>query len=176
MKEKWKTWWWYHWGHVLIAATAVAVILYAFLPGLLTPKPDYNVGVISLYGLPDESIVELEERIRSVADDINGDGRVLVRINLFMVDLSGKTEGTLNYNEAAKLDADLVGNVSSIFLIDDLEGFRQNIAIPIESGALCRSLPFFDGIALPEGMLFTVRSDSTSRADSGLYKRILYDR
>ena len=51
MKEKWKNWWWYHWVHVLIAAAVVAVILYSFLPGLLKPKPDYNVAVVSLYGM-----------------------------------------------------------------------------------------------------------------------------
>lgn len=40
MKEKWKTWWWYHKVHVLIAAAALGVILYSVLPGLLTAKPD----------------------------------------------------------------------------------------------------------------------------------------
>ena len=176
MKEKWKNWWWYHWVHVLIAAAVVAVILYSFLPGLLKPKPDYNVAVVSLYGMPDETMTLLEERIRSKADDLNGDGRILIQMNLYQADLSGKTDGTVNYGEAAKLDADLVGNVSSIFLIDDPDGFQQNAVIPMEPGALCESLPLFDGIALPEGMVFTIRSDSASQAAYDIYNRVLSDR
>ena len=118
---------------------------------------------------------ELEDRILTVAEDVNGDGRIMIRMNLYQADLSGRTDGTLNYNEAAKLDADLVGNVSSIFLIDDPDGFRRNTVVPVESGALCDSLPFFDGMAMPEGMAFTVRSDSTSTAVFDLYNRIMSD-
>lgn len=175
MKEKWKTWWWYHRGHVLIAVVAVAIILYSFLPGLLAPKPDYNIAVISLNGMPDETMDALKERFQQAADDANGDGRVLVEMNLYMPDLSGETPGTLNYSEAAKLDADLVGNYSSIFLFDDPEGFRRNIVTPVEPGAPCSSLPFFDGLTLPEGMVFTIRSDSAPITQE-LYTRILSDR
>ena len=176
MKEKWKTWWWYHWGHVLIAVVAVAIILYSFLPGLLAPKSDYTVAVISLNGMPDETMGAMKERFQQAADDANGDGRILVEMNLYMPDLSGETPGTLNYSEAAKLDADLVGNLSSIFLIDDPEGFRQNTVTPVEPGAPCSSLPFFDGLTLPEGMVFTIRSDSASQAVFDLYERILSGR
>ncbi len=175
MNMKWKTWWWYHWGHVLIAVVAAAVILYSFLPGLLAPKPDYNVAVISLNGIPAETMIALEERFQQTADDANGDSRVLVEINLYMADLSGETPGTLNYGEAAKLDADLVGNVSSIFMIDDPEGFTRNVVTPIDPGVPCSSLPFFDGLTLPEAMVFTIRSDSAD-ATQELYTRILSDR
>ncbi len=176
MKEKWKNWWWYHWVHVLIAAAALAVIVYSFLPGLLKPKPDCSVAIISLNGMPDETVVLLEERFRSIVVDENGDGKVLIKMNLYQVDLSGKTEGTVNYGEAAKLDADLVGSVSSFFLIDDPDGFQQNTAVPMDPGALCGVLPFFDGIALPEGMVFTIRSDSASQAAKDIYDRVLSDR
>ena len=175
MKEKWKTWWWYHWGHVLIAVVAAAIILYSFLPGLLAPKPDYSIAVISLSGVSDDSIALLNERFRSVADDTNRDGNIMITINLYCADLSGRTEGSINYSEAAKLDADLVGNVSSFFLIDDPEGFRSNVVTPTEEGAECSSLPFFDGITLPEGMVFTIRSDSVT-ATQDLYLRIISGR
>jgi hypothetical protein len=176
MKEKWKNWWWYHWWHVLIAVAVIAVVLYSILPGMMKPKPDYGVAVISVYGLPDETLASLQERIQREADDANRDNRILIQMNLYRADLSGETDGTINYSEAARLDADLVGNVSSIFLIDDPDGFQQNAVIPTEPGALCESLPFFDGIALPEGMVFTIRSDSASQAVFDLYERILSDR
>ena len=65
MKEKWKAWWGYHWGHVLIAAAALAVVLYAFLPGMLRPKTDYGVAVISLDWVSEETRAALQERFQN---------------------------------------------------------------------------------------------------------------
>lgn len=171
MKEKWKTWWWYHWGHVLLAAAVAALALYAFLPGLLEPKPDCTFAVVSPSGLSDENTAALELRLRSVAGDINGDGSVLVKVNVYRADLSGAAEA-FRYEEAARLDADLVGGVSGIFLLEDPGGFARNTAVPVEPGARCAELPIFDGIALPEGMVVTVRSDAP-QACRDLYERIL---
>ena len=172
-KEKWKTWWWYHKIHVLIAVAATAVILYSSLPVLLAAKPDYGVAVITNVRLPDEIYEELEDRIQEAADDRNGDGKVLIELNWYLPDLSGKTEGTQNYQEAARLDADLVGKVSEIFLIEDMEGFRKNVVTPITSENPVASIPLFEGIPLPGGMTFAVRTDSDAREIS---ERILVGR
>ena len=169
-REKWKTWWWYHKIHVLIAAAAVGVILYSVLPGLLSAKPDYSLAVITTVRLPDETYAALRERIQEAADDRNGDGETLVELNWFLPDLSGKTEGVNNYGEAARLDADLVGKVSTLFLIEDTEGFRKNVAVPVAPEIPAASIRLFDGISLPEGTCFTVRTDSDSET---IYQRIL---
>ena len=173
MKEKWKTWWWYHWGHVLLAVAVLAVILYSFLPGLLRPKPDYGVAVISLEWVSDDTMTALQERFQSVLEDANRDGKTLVEMNRYQADLSGETAGTVNYSEASRLDADLIGKQSSILLIDNPEGFRENTVVPTEPEIPCKDLPLFDGISLPGGMVFTVRSD----CDAGeVYKRVTADR
>ncbi len=169
-REKWKTWWWYHKVHVLIAAAAAAIVLYSLLPGLLTPKPDYTLAVITRVRLPEETCIQLQNRIRERADDRNGDGEVLIEVNCYTPDLSGETEGVLNYEEAAKLDADLVGRVSLLFLIEDEEGFRKNVVVPVAAGADVKTVPAFDGITLPEGTVFTVRTDSDTQS---IYERIL---
>ncbi len=172
MKAKWKNWWWYHWWHVLLAVLAVAVILYSFIPGLLEAKPDSSVAVVSFSGLSDESLTMLEERFRSVAEDTNGDGKILVRISIYQVDLSGAANAA-NYQEAARLDADLVGKLSSVFLIEDQDGFLNNTAVELEQGIACTELPLFEGMELPEGMVISIRSDCGSQADRELYNRIL---
>lgn len=169
-KRKWKTWWWYHKIHVLIAAVTIAVGLYSVLPGLLTPKPDYSAAVISVEWIPEETLALLRERISQAADDANGDGRVLVEVQLFQADLSGNTEGTINYSEAARLDANLVGKVSSVFLIDNPAGFHANTAVAVEPEVRCDELPFFKDLTLPDGMTFTVRTDSDAQ---NLYQAIL---
>ena len=169
-KEKWKTWWWYHKVHVLIAATALAVVLYSVLPGLLAAKPDYSVALITTEGIPDETMAALKERFEQAADDANGDRKILVDVVHYGADLSGETEGTVNYMEASKLDADLVGSVSGIFLLDRPAGFRANTAVTIEPETPCKELAFFKGISLPEGMAVTIRTDSNTKT---LYDRIL---
>ena len=173
MKEKWKTWWWYHWGHVLLAVAALAVVLYAFLPGMLKPKPDYGVAVISMDWVSDDTLAMLKERFQTVLKDRNQDGETRVEINRYQADLSGETAGTLNYSEAARLDADLVGKLSSILLIDNPEGFRENTVVPTEPVVPCKDLPLFDGLSLPANMVFTVRSDCDAGA---AYDRITADR
>ncbi len=173
MKEKWKTWWWYHWGHVLIAAAALAVVLYSFLPGLLKPKTDYGVAVISLDWVSQETMAALQDRFQGALTDADGDGETHVEVSLYQADLSGKTEGSLNYSEASRLDADLVGKVSSILLIDNPEGFRENTVVPTEAEIPCESLSFFDGLTLPKGMVFTVRSDCDVRS---IYEQLAADR
>ena len=85
-------------------------------------------------------------------------------------DLSGETEGTVNYMEASKLDADLVGSVSNIFLLDRPADFRANTAVTIEPEIPCEELAFFNGISLPEGMALTIRTDSDTKT---LYDRVL---
>lgn len=169
-KKKWETWWWYHKIHVVTAAAAVGVILYSVLPGILAPKMDYSVALITTEGIPEETMAALRERFEQVADDANGDGTVFVDVVHYGADLSGETEGTVNYLEASRLDADLVGKVSSVFLLDNPDGFRANTAVEIEEENLCAELAFFKGISLPEGMAVTIRTDSDAKT---LYDRIL---
>lgn len=171
MKEKWKNWWWYHWGHVLLAVAVLAIVLYSVLPGLLTPKPDYRVAVVARYGLSDEAAAALEQRLQGAADDRNGDGKILLRLQLFALDLSETANVGENYMEAAKLDADLASGLSELFLIDDPAGFERSVAAAVEPGVPCASLPLFEGLSLPEGAVFTIRADASPQARS-LYERI----
>ena len=172
MKAKWKNWWWYHWWHVLLAAAAAGVILYSFLPGLFKPKEDYSVGIISVNGLTEETVSKIEERLLIVAEDVNGDGNIHIRINQFTVDLSGAASAA-NYQETARLDADLVGKISCILFIEDYPSFKENTAVPVDEGIPCASLPLFDGLELPKGMVLTVRSDSSEQAPFDMYQRAI---
>ena len=169
-RKKIKTWWWYHRFHVLIIVVVIAVVLYSFLPGLLAPKPDYTAAVITTERISEETRNALKDCLTGIADDRNGDGQVLLELNYYQADLSGETEGTVNYTEASRLDADLVGKVSSVFLLDNPEGFRYNTAVSVEQEILCDEIPPLKEISLPEGMVLTIRSDSDAVA---FYETIL---
>lgn len=158
-----KTWWWYNKVYVLLGAAALAVALYSFLPNLLAPKPDYGLALVSVAGLPDEKIEALRTRVETLADDRNGDGRVLVEAALYRADLSGEAEGSLNYTEASRFDADLIGRVSALLFFDEPDGFRLNVAAPCTEPLPCSSLPALADL-LPEGWFVSARTDSGAEA------------
>lgn len=157
-----KTWWWYHKTHVLIGAAALAVVLYALLPGLLAAKPDYCLAIVSRAYVSDETREAVRERLQPLLPDRNGDGQVLLEVYTYGADLSGQTEGSLNYAEAARLDADLVGKVSGFFLLDDAEGFQRNTAVPAAQPVPWTQVPAFADLALPEDWTFTARTDANA--------------
>lgn len=157
-KAKLKNWWYYHRIHVLIAAAALAVVVYSLVPNMFSAKADYTLAVVGTVPQPEETLTALREALTPLADDLNGDGRVLVEVCSYVLDLSGQTPGTLNYQGAAAFDADLVGRRSALFLADDAEGFRANVVVPVEELIPCGSIPVF--AALTPGYVFTVRSDS----------------
>ena len=167
-KNKWKNWWWYHKVQVLIAAAALGIVLYSVLPGLWTPKPDVQAAIVAA-DCPPELPQALRGRLEEILPDRNGDGRVLAEVRVFSVDLTGQGPGGTDYTEAAALDADLVGAVSAIFLLEDPAAFAVGTAVSVRETVPCAGLPVFEGLGVPPGWAFTVRSD----ADRELYDRIL---
>lgn len=167
-RAKLKNWWYYHKVHVLIAVGALAVVVYSFLPNLLAAKPDYTLAVAGLTPLPEETLTAVRERLTPLADDADGDGRVIVEVCQYVLDLSGRTPGTVNFEGAAAFDADLVGKRSQLFLADDADGFRANVVVQTEALIPCETLPLFADL-VPEGYCFTVRTDADA---SGIYEAI----
>ena len=79
-KEKRKNWWYYHKFHVLAAAVLIAVAASWIYTAFLRPKPDYSIGLITSFSIPDEVRANLEDHIAQYADDRNGDGKVMVDV------------------------------------------------------------------------------------------------
>ncbi len=79
-REKWKNWWYYQKGYLLIAAIAVAVVVYAVFSAVTQPKPDYSIAVLSSFTLPDEVTSALEEHLSRYVDDRNHNGKAEVKV------------------------------------------------------------------------------------------------
>ena len=159
-----KTWWWYNWLYVLLGVAALAVALYSFLPNLLAPKPDFSLAVVSVDYVSDECLETVRTRLSSLLPDANGDGQVLITVWYCGADLSGQTEGSVNYAEASKLDADLIGKQSALFLTDEPDAFLTNVAVAIRDPVPCEDLAAFRDLGLPAGWFFTVRTDMDTDA------------
>lgn len=121
-KGKWENFWYYHKFHLLIGLIVIALI-YSFVYELTTKEePDYQIGVLTETKFSDEAAAVLEQKIARYGEDLNGDGRVIVRVNpYFIVMEEGKevSDPSLQMASVAKFLSDLETGDSMIFLTDD---------------------------------------------------------
>lgn len=131
-KERWANWWDYNLKWVLIIGAAVGFIGYCLIGQyFFVDHPDYNLAVVAPYFLPDDTVSALETELARYGEDRNGDGKVLVTLNVYTLDY---TDGDTQTESAAyltmagttKLATDVQGALSSIFLLYDPAGFQDS--------------------------------------------------
>lgn len=144
-KERWNNWWDYNLKWVLIVAVAVGFVGYCFIGQyFFTVHPDYNVAVVAPYYLPEDTAAALQHQLATFGEDLNGDGDVVVTLNVYTVDYRGETasetDAYLTMAGTTRLAADVQGALSSIYILWDPAAFEEN------TGAL----RYLDG-SLPAG-------------------------
>ena len=131
-RERWANWWDYNLKWVLIIGIAVAFVAYNFIGQyFFTTKPDYNVAVVAPYYLPEDTVNALQTRLAPFGEDLNGDGKVVVTLNVYTLDYSDEDTQTesaayLTMAGTTKLAADVQGGLSSVFLLYDPAGFEES--------------------------------------------------
>lgn len=143
---KLKNFWYYYKIPVGIGIAVLLVTVYLTAQSAGVPEADYHVGLISITPRSEEALEALTHRIEAAGTDLNGDGQVLVQLHNYPVDLSDDTETTdpAYFEKVAALDADLVGNVSGLFLMETPEVLQY-----ATGGLLDESyLPYEDGLYL----------------------------
>lgn len=142
-KKKWENFWYYHKWHIVFAAAGVMLAVF-LMKDLFSPRADYEIGMITESSYPEEAAVLLEQEIAKSAEDLNGDGRVIVQINPYPIP-SGEEGARTELQAAAriKLDADLAAGQSFLFLTDPESFGRQQE----EQKLFART----DGTTPPEG-------------------------
>lgn len=131
-KEKWANWWDYNLKWVLLIGIAAAFVAYTFIGQyFFVDKPDYNIAVVAPYYLPDDTVMALQNALAAYGEDRNGDGKVLVALNVYTLDYTDsetETESAAYRTMAGttKLAADVQGGLSSIFLLYDPAGFEES--------------------------------------------------
>lgn len=153
-KEKASNWFYYNKWFLLVGL--VLLIFAARLVFIMThpdPSPDYRIAYAGTKDLPDETAAALEKAFTEMGEDVNGDGRILVRISQYVVQAwadedtpeeapaSGSADPYADLAGAATLMADLQEGESIIFLMEDPEGLQERFAF----------LSYLDGSVPPEG-------------------------
>ena len=96
-----------------------------------TTTPDYNVAVVAPYYLPDDTVPALQEQLARYGEDLNGDGRTVVTLNVYTLDYSAEdtqseSDAYLTMAGTTKLATDVAGGLSSVFLLYDPAGFQES--------------------------------------------------
>ena len=131
-KERWANWWDYNLKWVILIGIAVAFVAYNFIGQyFFTTKPDYNVAVVAPYYLPEDTVNALQTALADYGEDRNGDGKVVVTLNVYTLDYSDtetQTESAayLTMAGTTKLATDVQGGLSSVFLLWDPKGFEES--------------------------------------------------
>lgn len=130
-RQKRANWWHYHKWYVLLGAGLVALGLYlgARALGVGQTVPDYQVAYVGAAALPADTAAALESALAALGTDCNGDGRVVVRLNQYVMG-DGSGEGAVYaYAGSTKLMADLDACDSYFFLLEDPASFQTNYQV-----------------------------------------------
>lgn len=167
-KEKRKNWLYYHRIHFIIAAVLIVVGIGFVKDVILKTEPDYQIGYFSDHYLDIAVEEALEERLAQFGEDLDGDGKVVVQLNSYVI-----LESDPNAHAAQiSLMGDLTVGLSDYYLVKDPVLFQQDYGVLTMSDGslfdegmdpnLCvrydvKDCPIFDGIPFDDDLYLTRR-------------------
>lgn len=153
LRKKLQNFWFYYKIPLLIGLAVLLVLGYLGIQNRNTVQPDYHIGLVREIPCTDAELQALNDTFTAAGRDINGDGQTLVQIHTYYVNLADTSEnaGVSNADVVQALDADLIGNVSGIFLLEDVATFQR-----ITNNLLSDSVFTLDG-----GLSLTIRKNAT---------------
>lgn len=128
-KEKLKNWLHYNWYWLLIGAVLISIagsILWNLI-GVGRIDPDYTFAYIGRFAIPEEQAKAFEERLASLGKDVNGDGKIVVKLNQYPSNRSTDSASSLFYGYAADtlVVADITKGDSYFFLTEDPDAVQR---------------------------------------------------
>lgn len=121
-KDKWNNFWFYHKIHVIIAAVAVLFVVYIVYDMVTKVNPDYNVAILTSQTIPSNLSDQLADEIEKYGEDLNGDGQIVVQMNIFEIaqgDAATQTDPNMQMAGIVKFQGDVQTGDSYIYLTDD---------------------------------------------------------
>lgn len=136
-----KNWWYYYKWYVIcgILLLGVSGQLIGNALGLWEKSPDYQIAYIGKTKLPSDTVSALEQAFSSISKDFNKDGKVIVKVNQYIIGSQNPDADTLYYEYGSEIT--LIGDItdceSYFFLMDDPESFQQKFQILASSDGSC---------------------------------------
>ena len=173
-KEKVINWWHYHWVHVLLSIVAVIGVALVIKEFFFVTKADYKIAIVGTDRL-DVETEELCRYLEQYGEDVNGDGKVVVKARTYMPHFDGRNDTA---EEMVAISSDIsVGN-SQIFIVKDLEGLNERFEIIDEGNYyLWEECPELKELKIGDGYYIAIRSyDVEKQAKEGAHAWGLWEK
>jgi len=123
-EEKRKNWWHYHKWHIAVGVVlaGVGVSILCHVLGVGQVRPDYQVAYVGEHALPDDTAAAIEAAFAALGEDLNGDGKVTVRLNQYPA--SGGVDAGMAASAEVTLMGDILERDSYFFLLEDPAWFQ----------------------------------------------------
>ncbi len=119
-KSKWQNFWFYYKWWVIAGVCLVAVIVIGMWQMLSRVEPDYPIALVTRDGVSEEAIENLEELLVPYAEDLNGDGKVVVEIeNLPLAQYVGGQKNPMAETNSQKIMAYLLSADVMFYIFDE---------------------------------------------------------
>ncbi len=132
--EKRRNWWDYHKWHVVIGIVCTVLVLdfvWTVLGG--RSEADYTIAYVGTTELPKDTVSGLETAFATLGADLDGNGKVQVQIQQYILPDGEPDDPTLleqaaeqEYATAMQINANLQTAESVIFLLENPEGFQAD--------------------------------------------------
>ena len=124
-KEKLSNFLYYYKWHLIIGAFLLFLVGDWIHSIVTTVHPDYQVGVITEYALPQEASDAIQSTLEAQARDLNGDGKIVVKLRAYTTG----TEGNMYNPMEVALLADLSTQENYFLITDDPEGLQAQYQV-----------------------------------------------
>lgn len=139
--EKWRNWWYYHKWYVVCGVLLLGIIgnIAGNALGLWSKSPDFQIAYIGRAELPPETASALEQAFASIAEDFNGDGEIIVKVNQYVDGNQSQDVETAYYEYASEIS--LIGDISNcesyFFLMADPNNFQREFQLLASPDGSC---------------------------------------
>ncbi len=126
-KQKWDNFLFYYKKPIIIAGIFLVMICVFIYDMVTKVTPDYNIGILTEKYLSFEQIGVLEDKLRPLCKDLDGNGKVDVQINYYQLAVNEDSQLDPNTQMASmtRLAGDLDIVQSTIFITDNPEFFHK---------------------------------------------------
>ncbi len=136
MSQRSEIWWRRHWGAVLAVVAVICLALGVIQTVTSFREPDVQVAFVHADSLPDNVLSALETSLGELVGDLNGDGEVVVQVNDYQVVFDGSaTDSDVQTAGSTLLVTDVAGGESSLFIVEDAEGFLELYADQMDTAS-----------------------------------------
>lgn len=119
-KEKRQNWWFHHKVHLIATVLVIACLISIVYSVASKEKPDYTVTLMTEYTVPSDLQTDLEEHLEKYAEDLNGDGKVVVALQYCRFYAGSSSEYEVSELQASfvKFAADASEGDTMLFIYD----------------------------------------------------------